>query len=302
MNLTKKNHYNPCFWTAFWNNEYLEGKRKGFNNLTKPRDVQICSLNLKSNKIILQKTENVFFDKGAGLADLTKENALDYCQRALPEQYDELKKYYDKNPEDLYLDFENHFTGMENCVNPSLEKVIINRKIEDIKDKTFISFFIFFQIIRNHNELNFATHFFQTRNLAKFEMFLEMKHAFSDQKMLLKLIFPFLSSKWILYKLKENKLPLSDNPTLIRPFQIFLPLAPDLLLEIDLKKKVNEKNICVTQKGITYFQYKELKKRTIENSSREIVSGDSGILLKIMKSKNYNRHLQNIKTLANTQS
>lgn len=301
MNLTKKNHYNPCFWTAFWNNEYLLGKRKGCNDLSKPRDVQIYSLNLKSNKIVQLKTENVFFEKGAGLAELTKENILDYCQRAFPDQHQGLSKYYEQNPEDLILDFENHFTEIENSYRPILEKVIVNSKIEDITDKTFLSFFVFFQIIRNHNELKFASQFFQRKNMAKFEMLLELKHTISDPKILLKLILPYLSSKWILYKLKENKFPLSDNPVLIRPLHILLPLAPDLLLEIDLKKTVNENSICVTHKGISYFKYKELKKRTIENSSREIVYGDSGILLKIMKSNNYNRHLQNIKTLANTQ-
>ena len=101
MGITKKNHYNPCFWTAFWNPEYLDASRSGETLDTKPREQVIYSLNLKSNKILRLKTENIFFDKGAGLATITRDNALDYCKRAFPNEYKGLKKYYDEHPGDL---------------------------------------------------------------------------------------------------------------------------------------------------------------------------------------------------------
>ena len=63
LNLTKKNHYNPCFWTAFWNDKYLVGKRKGYDDMLKPRDVQIFTLNLRVIKYFNRKQRMSFLKK-----------------------------------------------------------------------------------------------------------------------------------------------------------------------------------------------------------------------------------------------
>ncbi|GAH09143.1 unnamed protein product, partial [marine sediment metagenome] len=131
MNITKRNHYNPCFWTAYWNSEYLDAKRQASNQTLHPRETEIYSLNIKSNKILIQKTRNVFFKKGAGLAKITREDALSYCNRAFPDEFENIDKYYDRHPEDIYIDFENHFTEFESFFRPSLEKVIQKRTITD---------------------------------------------------------------------------------------------------------------------------------------------------------------------------
>lgn len=83
MSITKKNHYNPCFWTAFWNIEYLDSHRNNAIENLDPRKMNVCVLNLKANKIILQKTEKIFFERNAGLAVVSEENIINYCKRAI---------------------------------------------------------------------------------------------------------------------------------------------------------------------------------------------------------------------------
>lgn len=294
MGITEKNHYNPCFWTAYWNFDYLSSKRKGELKKDKSREQQIFSLNLKSNKILQQKTQNAFVDKGAGLAVITKEDALDFCKRLYPDSYQELYEYYKTNPNELTLDFENHFTGIENQYKAYLERAIIMESINSIEDKLFISFFLVTQLLRNHNHLKETIFLFENNGQKKFEMFINLKHALSNPNELMKWVEPFLFSKWKLYKTSGFKLPLSDNPVLMRPYHVFLPLAPDLLLEIDLKKKVTETNICTTSKGLPWWKYFKFRKRTIENSSREIIYGEENLLLKWQSSRYYKKHLKKL--------
>lgn len=292
LEITEKNHYNPCFWTAFWNFDYLQNKRKGSLSNDKPRDQKIFSLNLKSNKILSLKTRNVFVEKGAGLAVIKKEDALSFYKRMHPQKLEELKEYYKTNPSELILDFENHFTGFENLYKEPLERAIINGTINCIEDKVFLSFFIMIQVIRNHNHLKGMEFLFESIGQKKFEMFYNLKHTLSDTNELMKLIEPFFVSKWVVYKTSDFKFPLSDNPVLIRPLHILIPLGPDLLLEIDLKKKVSVSNFCTAKHGIPFWTYLKFRKRTIENSSREIIFGEASILARWQKSRLYKKHLE----------
>lgn len=292
MGITEKNHYNPCFWTAYWNFDYLSNKRKGEQKKDKAREQQIFSLNLKSNKVLQLKTQNAFVDKGAGLAVITKDDALDFCKRMHPESYQELYEYYRTDSSELTLDFENHFSGIENQYKDHLERAIISESINTIEDKFFLSFFLVTQLLRNHNHLQETISLFKSNGKKKFEMFLNLKHALSNQNEVRKWVEPYLFSKWKLYKTSSFKFPLSDNSVLLRPFHVFLPLAPDLLLEIDLKKKVSEKNVCTTSKGLPFWKYAKFRKRTIENSSREIVYGEENLLVKWQSSKLYKRQLE----------
>ncbi len=37
MKLTKRNHYNPCFWTALWNESYYQQVVSGIEGKKSPR-------------------------------------------------------------------------------------------------------------------------------------------------------------------------------------------------------------------------------------------------------------------------
>jgi hypothetical protein len=294
MNITKKNHYNPCFWTAYWNYEYYSQKLKNIEIKQKAREQKVVTLNLKSDIIIIQKTGQIFFEKNAGIADLFKDNILRFCQRSFPQKYDNLVQYFDKEPDNAIIDFENHFTEYENLYKSELEKTIITASIPNISVKTSLSFFLLTQLIRNHYSFNQIISLYESQVKSKFEFFIDIHNNFSNRDQLLKLLWPFLSSKWVLYKTSSYKFPLSDNPLLIRPFHIMIALAPDLMLEIDLKEKFGIEMICEYKDRISFHKYEEFKKRTIENSSKEIIFGNEQLLLILQKSKTYKNHLSKI--------
>jgi hypothetical protein len=60
---TVRTHFNPTFWTAFWNHSYYHdsaGKRA--------RDQVVHVLSLPANKVYCTKVENVHVERGLGLA------------------------------------------------------------------------------------------------------------------------------------------------------------------------------------------------------------------------------------------
>ena len=295
MTITKRNHYNPCFWTAYWNDVYYNNKIKGTENSQKPREQFVYSLNLISEKVLTQKVENIFFEKSACIATLRQDEVLSYCERNFPEKLTSIIEYLKKDPSDTLIDFENHFTEYENMYKETLENTIISRRIPDISAKTYLSFFLYIQLIRNHNTLREAISLYKYFGKAKFELLLNIKHTMSDPEQLLRNILPFLSSKWTLYKANKHIFPLSDNPLLIRPLHIMVALAPDLMLEVDLKKTVSDKDVCEHKTGLMFYKYYEFKKRTIENSSREIIFGNEKLLLSWQKSRIFKNHLTRIK-------
>lgn len=291
LNITNKNHYNPCFWTAFWNSNYLNAKRQKRNQSLNPREIEIYSLNIKSNKILIQKTRNVFFEKGAGLAKITREDALSYCNRVFPEDFNSLHQYYNEHPEDLYIDFENHFTAFESFYRPSLEKVIQTKTISNIQDKTYVSIFILLQMLRNYQQFKNAILFLKERRMAKFELFLFIKHTISDSTKLMKLLLPLLSSKWQLITNQPEIFPLSDNPVINIREVYYLPIAPDLLLKIKSNEKVTVDQICTITNKLSKKEYRKFRNGTIYNAGREIISGDETILQKWQKTRKFKNKL-----------
>src|SRR4029077_8517691 len=113
MHFTKKNHYNPCFWTAHWNAEFLKAALKGQRDPARARNQQGCCLNVKSNKIYRTSVENVHYDKGMGVAEITPDAAKDFCKRNFPKEYDRFCEGMKDHPETVYLDFEDILTGLE---------------------------------------------------------------------------------------------------------------------------------------------------------------------------------------------
>lgn len=101
MQLTKNSHYNPCFWTAHWNPDFLKATLKGNAINGSPRDQKVYALNVKSNKIRGTSVADVHYDKGVGTAEITPEAALDFCKRTQPDKYDEYREYFKSHPETL---------------------------------------------------------------------------------------------------------------------------------------------------------------------------------------------------------
>src|SRR5262245_10039605 len=113
MQLTYNSHYNPCFWTAHWNTQFLEAALKGEADYGVARAQTVHALNVKSNKIRETSVADVHYDKGVGVAELTPEAALEFCKRTQPDKYEEYSEYIKRHPETLYFDVEAILTGLE---------------------------------------------------------------------------------------------------------------------------------------------------------------------------------------------
>ena len=291
--LTKKNHYNPCFWTAYWNFQYLLEKRKNKYFSQSVRDTVIYCLNLRSNKILHSKTEKVFYEKHAGLAKVSPEMARVFVKKNYPEDYE---NFHALEREEITIDFENIFTKMEEGYKGILEKLIIDNKkfIFNDESKTLFSMFILCQILRNPKSLNPMQNYLKKFGMEKFEVLLQIRNNLVEKNTLRTLLNPFLYSKWTTYILNKNIFPLSDTPILIKNHNIMIAVAPNIMIEMTINLRSNKVGNCITKNKISCLQYNRFLRRTILNADREIIFGDQKLLEKIQQKSDYKNRILKI--------
>lgn len=276
MPITKKTHYIPCFWTAFWNSDYYH-----FENIRRtqsPRKQIVKSLNYSANKIITTKTEKVFFEHGMGLSDITYNSIIDFANRNNESCFNDIINLSPDSYSDLVIDFENFFTTMEDLVKEQLVNIIVKNEINTISEKAYIASFISDLIVRNYKNFDNLSLIYEKMNKPKFELFWNLRNDFSNPVVHQQLIIPIVASEWILYRTSCFKFPLGDQPVLSNKRNILIALSPTLLLKVNLKKKVSPKKICKNKKGVNYFVYREFMQRTISDSFREIIFNDEDLL------------------------
>lgn len=295
MTLTKRTHYNPCFWTSYWNFDYLKRKRKNPELKENIRKTEIFVLNLKSDKIYTDITQNVFYKKNLGLATITKEGALDFTKRTFPEELENVQNWYEKDDSNLTIDFENFFTLMEASYKEALDDLILKNNPVTESEKGYITFFILFQALRNPNSLDNMTAKYKVNGMEKFELFVFIRNKISNLIGLAELSSPLSVPTWNIYKLEKNIFPLSDNPFLVKNGHLMMAISPDIMLELNLKEKCTKVNPVNIKTRISYFKKKEFIKRTIQNSSREIIFGEKKVLQEIKRSRTYKKQLKRIK-------
>jgi hypothetical protein len=155
MQLTKNSHYNPCFWTAHWNTDFLEATLKGNGNHRVAREQMVYALNVKSNTIRKTSVVDVHYDKGVGIAEISPEAALDFCKRTQPDKYDEYREYYKQHPETVVLDVEAILTGLEETeAYATLKRVLVKGRIDGQLEKALLAGFIAVHRARSHAVLN----------------------------------------------------------------------------------------------------------------------------------------------------
>ncbi len=292
MTLTQKTHFNPCFWTALWNKNYYQNFIANRENELKCRNQKILTLNLKANKIIDSKTENVFFEKHTGLTDVTQKEIVDYCKKYFPEKTDYFEneeKYKDIH---LVIDFENHFSILEDSFS-NVFKLIRDKKIYDIAEKTELSHFVFTHLYRSPLHINKLIKDFTENDGSKLETFLHIKHnVLGNFENLKNYIIPIFSKEWTVLESKRY-IPIGDNPIIHHKDNLFVTISPYLIIKIG-KKTVKPEQICKYSK-LSYFQYHSLLKLIITSSYNEIVADDKNLLEKIQKSKHFKNQVNKIK-------
>ena len=111
----------------------------------------------------------------------------------------------------------------------------------------------------------------------KFEFMLSFRYMLMDRDFLFRVTLPIAQSKWTFHISDRHRLPLCDSPILQIDNNIMVALSPRLLLEIELGKKVPD-SVLVKTKKLNKNKVSEHKKRTIENTFREIIFGNVQVL------------------------
>lgn len=288
MTVTKKNHINPCFWTAIWNNSYYEKFKTEKHSKEVVREQLLNFLEINSNKAIINKAGNIHYEKNLGIAEIKPDKAKEFCKRHFPEQFDSFVREMKDHPETLFIDFENHFTRMEGLpIYSVLMKTIQTRKVETLEEKTWLTLFLFTHRLRSHIFINAMTELYKKLGIEKFELFWLLKWSIADPNFQLKEKSEIINSNWTISTTKEKVFPLSDNPIIVTKKRIIATLSPDMVLFVDRQRTKSEK--VTFKEGISWLKYRTYKKLTIAHTTKGLIFHDNDLLENWRKSKWWNQ-------------
>jgi hypothetical protein len=278
MQVTKKNHYNPCFWIAHWNRDYLDAVLAGRGTSLDVRTQPVNVLNVKANKVMKSTAENVHFDKKFCIADITVEAAKRYAKRCFPKESKKLLKELDQLDGEYFLDLEPLLTTLEGMqAYTTLKKVIATQQLDNELEKAFLGSFLHLQQMRSHAHMRSMVETTEEIGFDKFEYFVSMTHCLQDRKRMAELQRLLTTGQWILYTVKTDSFPLTDSPVLIRTQSVMVALSPRLLLEID-RQQLNMPGETARHSELYPSKLEEFRRRTIGNTFREIIFSDAAVL------------------------
>lgn len=239
-----------------------------------PRDQDVYVLNPQSGNIYPNRVKNVHLDRDLGVAKITQESMKDFCRRRFPTKYESFCQSLEKHPETIYMDFEDILTGMEGLAGyQSLMDTVITCAIRDVIHKGFLTCHIVMQAMRSHEMMNSMIKEMNSIGIPKWEYFWLLKNAWGNKDVLAGATIPLAFSRWILFVAENHTYPLCDSPVMIGEKTLMVVLSPRLLLEINLNERAPEDTWTV-RKGINASKFREFRRRSIQNSFREIIFHD----------------------------
>ena len=271
---TKRNHYNPCFWTALWNRTYYRAFLDGEIESEKAREQTVSVLNFRSARIYETKVDSVHYDKGLGIAEITVESMRRFCQKWFPSESGGLESYVIDHPESLYLDFEEILAGIESKgFYDSLMEAAKIGNLSSVEHKGFLTVALIIHAMRSHEMMASMIEVASLKGMDKWEYFYLLKNVWGNPLMLARAVTPLACSKWVLYRTEDHRFPLCDSPVMINRDTVMVVLSPRLLLEIHLKTSAPEDDWTVRD-GINSSKFREFRRRAIENGFKELIFSD----------------------------
>lgn len=272
--LTKRNHYNPCFWTAFWNPLYYDAVLTGKKIRGGPRQQQVYRLNIHADRIFQANCDSVHFHKDLGIAEITPESMKGYYKRNLPTEYDSFCEYLADHPESLFLDFEETLTGVERLGGyDSLLAAITNGGVTSVEHKGYLSILLIIHAMRSYEMMITMVENAAVKGMDKWEYLLYLRDSWSNAQLLARAVTPMAQGRWTFYKTTQHRFPICDSPVLINENSVMAILSPRLLLEIDLNVH-REEGHWEYKDGINFSKYREFRRRAIDNAFNDILSHD----------------------------
>ncbi len=274
---TKRNHYNPCFWAALWNEGYYRRYCAGTLDGESAREQRVYALNLRANKILPTKVEQVHFHKNLGIAEITPESAKRFCARHYPAEYDQFCRDIKVHPEMLWIDFEEVLSGIEASTAKYLMQAAKLGDFESAEHKGFLICEIMIHAMRSFEFMSTAVKRADVMGVDKWEYFWCLKQALSNPTFLQRAATVAALSEWTLWRTSHHAFPLCDSPVMINSESLMVVLSPRLLLDINLNIRSEEQywRIC---DGVPQHKYEEFQRRSIENTFKEIIFHDASVL------------------------
>jgi hypothetical protein len=173
---TKRNHYNPCFWTALWNESYYRQYCSGQPTKNSCRSQVVYALNLRSGKIYPTTVERVHYQANLGIAEIQPESMKRFCARWHPTRYKELSEYVAANPESLYLDFEDILSGLERMDSyASLMEAAKRGNLTSTEQKGFLICHLMLHAMRSYEFMSGSIEWMNSRGMEKMGVLLASK-------------------------------------------------------------------------------------------------------------------------------
>lgn len=292
VTLTKRNHFNPCFWTAFWNLDYFAMTTGGLPCSLKARDQVVYSLNVRADKVIQSIVDKVHFENDLGIAEITPEAMKDFYKRHFPTKYETFAEDMKNHPETLIMDLEQILISLEGTpAYKSLISVITKGTIDHPAEISHLSSFIVFQHFRSHAVLRATLERFKAAKIERFEYYWLLKQAMGNTDFLFARMEPLATSHWIVYRTENHSFPLPDTPVLMAPQNIMIALSPRMLLEID-RSVYRPEGSWVIKDGISRGKANEYQRRAIANTYKEVIFHDPAVLEKWRDTEDFKRRVQ----------
>jgi hypothetical protein len=294
-NITKRNHYNPCFWTALWNRDYYDAFLNDPSHHLRPRDQVVFALSVRGDAIFQQKVENLHYEEGLGNAEITFEAMKKFVKHNNSGKFDDFCREVAPASFPLILDYENRFTALESATPYKVLLNVIKRQdLESLIEKGHLADFVCLQWLRSHAILNSIVERSINLGFEKFESLIYLWWALSDRDLQLSDVFRLLTTHWTLYRTQIDSFPLTDSPILVQPYGIMLALSPRLLLEISLRVQARGRG-WETRDDIDSRKLAEFRRRCIGNTFREIIFSERSLLEEWHNSKDFQKRVTLIK-------
>ena len=292
MRLTKRNHSNPCFWTALWNRSYLDNVVSASPKILPARRQIVYSLNVRADKIIETIVDDVHVDKDIGIAEVTPQAMKQFCKRHFPKEYDRFIKDMENHPETLCMPIEQVLNALEETpAYETLLSVAAKERIDSRDEIAHLSAFLTFQHFRSHALLRSTLERVNAAGMEAFEYFWLLKQIMGNTDSLFLFVEPLATSQWILYRMPDHTFPLPDTPVLIRRTNVMIALSPRLLAEIRLDRRVPNGS-WVMKTGISRKKLKEYRQRAIGNTFKELIVSNRSILEEWQASGHFRRQVK----------
>lgn len=275
MPLTKRNHLNPCFWTAHWNARYLETAIAGAPLPTARKQV-VHILNLPADRVLQNKVENVHFADGLGLVAIPPETLR---QRAEEAGWDEerIRQLVESHPDGVTLDYESQWRAQE-ALPPYQEllRIIANPDRAELSESlAWLACFIAVQFHRVQSVIFSGLAIFDKFGPGKLEFLLMLRQAMTDPEHLNAVAGSLAKQQWTLYESPTDALPLGDNAIMNTGSTLSVALSPRLLLEIDKTRPWTGR---INRTRISRRIAAEYRRRCISNATRHIIFSSPTLL------------------------